>query len=64
MPLSAAAKYRRENRHRDTRIEGEVWRRRTFREFLELSRLSVEVVRIFLYPIEFGDPGLEICSGG
>ena len=37
----------------------------TFREFLELPKLSsVEDLRLFLYLVVLGDPCPELCSGG
>lgn len=63
--LWAAAEDHRENQHHDTRIVGKVRGRRTFRELLELSKLSgVENLRLFLNLVMFGDPGPELYSGG
>jgi len=44
---------------------GQMGRRQTFREFLELPKLSgVENLCLFLYFVMLDDPGLELCSGG
>lgn len=63
--LWAAAEDRSRNRCHDTRIVGIMGRRRTFREFLELPKLSgVENFRLLLYLVVLDDPGLELYSSG
>jgi len=62
--LWAAAEDHGKNQDDDNRVAEETGRR-TFREFLELPKLSgVENLRLFLYLVVLSGPGPKLCSCG